>query len=306
MRSYCLCIGCWILCSPVWRFYVVTKHVTPSCKEPISVKLVKCIGISKVRKISLTCNRLALTCAKKTEAEWPYLRLNLEPPPERLLSCELHGCDIETDIIANRHAQEKPHHFLQHQKMKRRDCMGKFWRKIRDSQNSAMTSPCKEVWNRQTERMKIAMFAKGNSRVSEKDGWTWRLWTISASSDLKMQQMTLVKGSANDIRFLSKVLSKDWKYFLRHSDNKTELFSYLVQFVHENLRPEGKTEMVTIGENALCWPVRDTSLINPCNHKEADTRIFVHLQDAQQGQGMNRAIIYTIDTDNVVLGSLLQ
>eukprot|EP00795_Rhopilema_esculentum_P003556 gene3556-2239_t len=39
-----------------------------------------------------------------------------------------------------------------------------------------------------------------------------------------------------------------------------------------------------------------TSLINPCNHEEADTRIFVHLQDAQQEQGMNRAIMYTIDT----------
>eukprot|EP00112_Aurelia_sp_Birch-Aquarium-sp1_P007906 Seg1863.1 transcript_id=Seg1863.1/GoldUCD/mRNA.D3Y31 product="hypothetical protein" protein_id=Seg1863.1/GoldUCD/D3Y31 len=94
----------------------------------------------------------------------------------------------------------------------------------------------------------------------------------------------------------------DWKSFLRHSDNKTELFSYLAQFIHENLRPEGKTVIVTKGENALCWPPRDTSLINPCNHEEADTRIFVHVKDAQQGQGMNRAIIHTVDTDVVVLG----
>ncbi len=97
----------------------------------------------------------------------------------------------------------------------------------------------------------------------------------------------------------------DWKSFLRHSDNKTELFSYLAQFIHENLRPEGKTVIVTKGENALCWPPRDTSLINPCNHEEADTRIFVHVKDAQQGQGMNRAIIHTVDTDVEFSESLL-
>ena len=94
----------------------------------------------------------------------------------------------------------------------------------------------------------------------------------------------------------------DWKSFLRHSDNKTELFSYLAQFIHANLRPERKIVIVTTGENALCWPPRDTSLINPCNHEEADTRIFVHVKDAQQGQRMNRAIIHTVDTDVVVLG----
>ena len=94
----------------------------------------------------------------------------------------------------------------------------------------------------------------------------------------------------------------DWKSFLRHSDNKTELFSYLAQFIHKNLRPEGKTVIVTTGENALCWPPRNTSLINPCNHEEADTRIFVHVRDAQEEQGMNRAIIHTVDTDVVVLG----
>ena len=72
----------------------------------------------------------------------------------------------------------------------------------------------------------------------------------------------------------------DWNSFLRHSDNKTELFLYLAQFIHKKLRPEGKTVIVTTGENALCWPPRNTSLINPCNHKEADTRIFVHVRDA--------------------------
>ncbi len=94
----------------------------------------------------------------------------------------------------------------------------------------------------------------------------------------------------------------DWKSFLRHSDNKTELFSFLAHFIHENLKPEGKTIVVTTGENVLCWPPRDTSLIDPCNHEEADTRMFLHVKDAHQGQGMNHAIIHTVDTDVVVLG----
>eukprot|EP00795_Rhopilema_esculentum_P007287 gene7287-12983_t len=73
----------------------------------ISVKVVKCNGASKVRKIPLTCNRPALTSAKKREAEWPNLRLDQQPPPsESLPPCEPHGYDNETDIIANRCAQE--------------------------------------------------------------------------------------------------------------------------------------------------------------------------------------------------------
>ena len=61
-----------------------------------------------MRKIPLTCNRPALTSAKKREAEWPNLRLNQQPTPESLLPCGPHGYAIEPDIIANRSAQEKP------------------------------------------------------------------------------------------------------------------------------------------------------------------------------------------------------
>eukprot|EP00794_Sanderia_malayensis_P011698 gene11698-12917_t len=38
-------------------------------------------------------------------------------------------------------------------------------------------------------------------------------------------------------------VSSDWKSFLRHSDNKTELFSHLAQFIHESLRLDGKTSI---------------------------------------------------------------
>ncbi len=34
-------LGGWIACSPVWRFYAVTRHVTSSCKGPISITTLK-------------------------------------------------------------------------------------------------------------------------------------------------------------------------------------------------------------------------------------------------------------------------
>ena len=39
----------------------------------------------------------------------------------------------------------------------------------------------------------------------------------------------------------------------------------------------------------------------PCNHKEADSRIFVHAYDASSRQDMNDITVHTVDTDVVVL-----
>ena len=67
------------------------------------------------------------------------------------------------------------------------------------------------------------------------------------------------------------------------------------------MKPETKTVIVTIHDHVLCWPNQDTSNIDPCNHEEADTRIFTHIADARHRQQMTRIIIYMIDTDVVVL-----
>ena len=42
----------------------------------------------------------------------------------------------------------------------------------------------------------------------------------------------------------------------------------------------------------------------PCNHEEADTRIIVHLSHAAQN-GIERALIKTVDTDVVVIAHFL-
>ena len=67
------------------------------------------------------------------------------------------------------------------------------------------------------------------------------------------------------------------------------------------MKPETKTVIITIHDHVLCWPNQDTSNIDPCNHEEADTRIFTHIADAINRQQMTRIVVYTVDTDVVVL-----
>ena len=47
-------------------------------------------------------------------------------------------------------------------------------------------------------------------------------------------------------------------------------------------------------------PLADLSSISPCTHKEADTRMLLHVAHAVQ-HGHQRIIIQTVDTDVVVL-----
>ena len=67
------------------------------------------------------------------------------------------------------------------------------------------------------------------------------------------------------------VLSKNWNSFLRQSDNKTELFTYLSSQLHLNFRLSDKFVYVTI--EFYVGLDQDTSLIiAPYNH-EADNRL---------------------------------
>ena len=52
--------------------------------------------------------------------------------------------------------------------------------------------------------------------------------------------------------------------------------------------------------NAICKNRQDVSSLAPCIHEEADTCIFLHVEDAVQ-HGHNRVSIRTVDTDVVVL-----
>ena len=44
----------------------------------------------------------------------------------------------------------------------------------------------------------------------------------------------------------------------------------------------------------------DLSSLTPCNHEEADTRVFLHVKDMTQ-QGHTKMVIRTVDTDVLVL-----
>ena len=93
----------------------------------------------------------------------------------------------------------------------------------------------------------------------------------------------------------------NWKSFLCHSENKNELFSFLSDYGHENFKSANKTVVFTLGSVFLCTPEQDTSSLEPCNHEEADTRIFLYMKDGLDRQVLHRVLIYTVDTDVIVL-----
>lgn len=57
-----------------------------------------------------------------------------------------------------------------------------------------------------------------------------------------------------------------------------------------------KQVVTTYGAQVLSTPSRDTSLLAPCSHEEADTRMTLHLADAVN-QGFQKILLKTVDTD---------
>ena len=101
-------------------------------------------------------------------------------------------------------------------------------------------------------------------------------YPIQCLSYKLLKKKTLAsRGSGTRRRVLGhlKVL-KDWKSFLRHNDNKTELFEYLAYY-NKNLCPVDKMVIVTSGENVSgpkgwylknnLYMLRSIYGINTCN-----------------------------------------
>ena len=91
----------------------------------------------------------------------------------------------------------------------------------------------------------------------------------------------------------------NWKSFLRLDDNKKELFEYLAARV-QSLRLPDLEVTSTSGLDVIGSAIIDKAGMAPCNHEEADTRIFVHAKHASVN-GMKKILIRTVDTDAVVL-----
>ena len=93
---------------------------------------------------------------------------------------------------------------------------------------------------------------------------------------------------------------KHWADFLKNSDNKEELFTYLADELLR-LSPQFKYSLVvTKGELALSNDNQNLADISPTDHEEADTRLMLHLQHAINA-GHHEAAIRTVDSDIVVL-----
>lgn len=92
---------------------------------------------------------------------------------------------------------------------------------------------------------------------------------------------------------------KNWSNFLKVDENKTNLFKLLAEDIVKMDSPNCLI-VTNVGENVITSTTYDCSMIDPCNHEETDTRIFVHVKDAVSA-GHRKIIIRTVDSDIVVL-----
>ncbi len=94
-------------------------------------------------------------------------------------------------------------------------------------------------------------------------------------------------------------IPKNWSSFLSADENKTQLFKLLAEDI---VKIDSSNCMIVtnVGENVLTSEEYDRSGIEPCNHEESDTRIFVHVRDAVFA-GHTKILIRTVDSDIIVL-----
>ena len=66
------------------------------------------------------------------------------------------------------------------------------------------------------------------------------------------------------------------------------------------VRRRSTVVITTYGEGVLCITPCDTSMLAPCSHEKADTRMFLHVSHAVN-QGFNNILLRIVDTDVLVL-----
>ena len=80
---------------------------------------------------------------------------------------------------------------------------------------------------------------------------------------------------------------------------KKELFHYLAESATAIQLP-GVEVITTSGVDVPSPSPLETEGLTPCNHEEADTRIFTYVKHAS-ARGLKKVLIRTVDTDVVVL-----
>ena len=97
----------------------------------------------------------------------------------------------------------------------------------------------------------------------------------------------------------SAAIPSNWKSFLRSDENKQELFHYLAN-ITATLQLANVVIISTVDVEVISSTHIDKEELTPCNHEEADTRIFVHARHASN-HGLRKIMIRTVDTDVVIL-----
>ena len=94
-------------------------------------------------------------------------------------------------------------------------------------------------------------------------------------------------------------MPRNWRNFLRHSENKTELFEFLADKVVEH-QTENKV-IIKKGSKVISYQIKiNLEDISPCNHEEADTRIFLNAKDLVK-DGYKTVMIKANDTNVLVI-----
>ena len=82
---------------------------------------------------------------------------------------------------------------------------------------------------------------------------------------------------------------------MKNSDNKAELYSLLIGFLHQrSIKDCDILVHITMNEHVLSN--REPAFFEPCNHIEADTRVAVFVNDAVVS-GASRVLVRTGDSD---------
>ena len=92
---------------------------------------------------------------------------------------------------------------------------------------------------------------------------------------------------------------QDWARFLKDSSNKVELFHLIAEKINRN-RTDHKMVLATQGENVIFSSTIGNDRFSPCNHEDADTRMFLHLKDFSAIEHC-KASLKTVDTDVIVI-----
>ena len=94
---------------------------------------------------------------------------------------------------------------------------------------------------------------------------------------------------------------KNFSKFMSDDVNKTELFQILADSMTSSEVFQGRLQITsTKASDIKCNISIDESVLSPCNHEEADTRIFLHVLDCIRNR-FNEIKVITAGTDVVVI-----